>query len=163
MVDRSARERGLKAAINNPRVSEQAKERDRELLRSEFGAEEPEVDAASEEPTSRASKAKSAKSKLATETGTIHQSNKQTSTSKMMAASSSSEMAEPVVTGRTRRSSGVSASKPPTSSIAGASDDLGGKDRGNVIDLLTRKWMWGVESAKEKDRKKLRDLGESPE
>jgi len=31
------RERGLKAAINNPRVSEQAKQRDREILATEFG------------------------------------------------------------------------------------------------------------------------------
>lgn len=36
------RERGLKAAINNPRVSEQAKQRDREILESEFGTHMPE-------------------------------------------------------------------------------------------------------------------------
>lgn len=37
MVDRGNRERGLKAAIHNPRVSEQAKQRDREILATEFG------------------------------------------------------------------------------------------------------------------------------
>ncbi|KAK3685242.1 hypothetical protein B0T22DRAFT_482227 [Podospora appendiculata] len=163
MVDRSARERGLKAAINNPRVSEQAKERDRELLRSEFGAEQPEMEA--EEPVEMAqpaSRASKAKSKLASESGTIHPSSK---TSKA-AASSASEMAEPVSTGRTRRSSGMSASKPSTSSIAGAaSDDLGRKDRGNVIRGLKSAINnpHVSENAKEKDRKKLRDLGESPE
>lgn len=37
MADAKNRERGLRAAINNPRVSEQAKQHDRELLASEFG------------------------------------------------------------------------------------------------------------------------------
>lgn len=37
MADRGNRERGLKAAINNPRVSEQSKQRDREILETEFG------------------------------------------------------------------------------------------------------------------------------
>ncbi|KAK4221523.1 Conidiation protein 6-domain-containing protein [Podospora fimiseda] len=33
------RERGLRAAISNPRVSEEAKQRDREILATEFGDE----------------------------------------------------------------------------------------------------------------------------
>ena len=37
MVDAGNRERGLKAALHNPRVSEQAKQRDREILETEFG------------------------------------------------------------------------------------------------------------------------------
>ncbi|KAK3941042.1 Conidiation protein 6-domain-containing protein [Diplogelasinospora grovesii] len=37
MTDPGNRERGLKAAISNPRVSEAAKERDREILETEFG------------------------------------------------------------------------------------------------------------------------------
>ena len=37
MADKSNRERGLRAAIHNPRVSEQAKQRDREILETEFG------------------------------------------------------------------------------------------------------------------------------
>lgn len=37
MAEARNRERGLKAAINNPRVSEEAKQHDRELLASEFG------------------------------------------------------------------------------------------------------------------------------
>ena len=40
-MDPGNRERGLKAAINNPRVSEQAKQRDREILESEFGTRMP--------------------------------------------------------------------------------------------------------------------------
>lgn len=37
MSEAKNRERGLKAAIHNPRVSEEAKQHDRELLASEFG------------------------------------------------------------------------------------------------------------------------------
>jgi hypothetical protein len=37
MSEAKNRERGLKAAISNPRVSEEAKQHDRELLASEFG------------------------------------------------------------------------------------------------------------------------------
>jgi hypothetical protein len=37
MADPGNRERGLRAALNNPRVSEQAKQRDREILEAEFG------------------------------------------------------------------------------------------------------------------------------
>jgi hypothetical protein len=37
MAERGNRERGLKAALHNPRVSEQAKQRDREILETEFG------------------------------------------------------------------------------------------------------------------------------
>ena len=37
MADPGNRERGLKAALSNPRVSEQAKERDRKILVTEFG------------------------------------------------------------------------------------------------------------------------------
>ncbi len=37
MAEARNRERGLKAALSNPRVSEEAKQHDRELLASEFG------------------------------------------------------------------------------------------------------------------------------
>lgn len=37
MADNKNRERGLKSALHNPRVSEEAKQHDRELLASEFG------------------------------------------------------------------------------------------------------------------------------
>ncbi len=37
MSEAKNRERGLKSAIHNPRVSEEAKQHDRELLASEFG------------------------------------------------------------------------------------------------------------------------------
>jgi len=52
MADPGNRERGLKAALSNPRVSEQAKERDRKILATEFGEhfEETPEDAASIEP-----------------------------------------------------------------------------------------------------------------
>ncbi|KEZ41643.1 hypothetical protein SAPIO_CDS6958 [Scedosporium apiospermum] len=39
MEDRSNRERGLKAAIHNPHVSEEAKQHAREALKNEFGEE----------------------------------------------------------------------------------------------------------------------------
>lgn len=52
MTDPGNRERGLKAALSNPRVSEQAKDRDRKILATEFGEhyEETPEDAASLEP-----------------------------------------------------------------------------------------------------------------
>ena len=37
MAEARNRERGLKAALSNPRVSEEAKQHDRDLLASEFG------------------------------------------------------------------------------------------------------------------------------
>jgi len=37
MSEAKNRERGLRAALNNPRVSEEAKKHDRELLEKEFG------------------------------------------------------------------------------------------------------------------------------
>jgi hypothetical protein len=37
MAESRNRERGLKAALHNPRVSEEAKQHDRDLLASEFG------------------------------------------------------------------------------------------------------------------------------
>ncbi len=37
MSEAKNRERGLKSALHNPRVSEEAKQHDRELLASEFG------------------------------------------------------------------------------------------------------------------------------
>jgi hypothetical protein len=45
MAESRNRERGLKAALHNPRVSEEAKQHDRDLLASEFGEtmDEPEV------------------------------------------------------------------------------------------------------------------------
>lgn len=61
-MDPGNRERGLKAAINNPRVSEQAKQRDREILESEFGTHMPEestANIAEEEVHSTAKKGRS--------------------------------------------------------------------------------------------------------
>ena len=46
MAEARNRERGLKAAIHNPRVSEEAKQHDRELLASEFGENMEQVEAA---------------------------------------------------------------------------------------------------------------------
>jgi hypothetical protein len=46
MAEARNRERGLKAAIHNPRVSEEAKQHDRELLASEFGEHMEQVEEA---------------------------------------------------------------------------------------------------------------------
>ncbi|KAK3370574.1 hypothetical protein B0H63DRAFT_552655 [Podospora didyma] len=51
MADPAHRERGLRAALNNPRVSEQAKQRDREILENEFGESPGATEPASMETT----------------------------------------------------------------------------------------------------------------
>ncbi|KAK3351142.1 hypothetical protein B0H65DRAFT_418460 [Neurospora tetraspora] len=138
-MDPGNRERGLKAAINNPRVSEQAKQRDREILESEFGTHMPEestANIAEEEVHSTAKKGRS----------------------------------------KSTGSHNASTSSKTESSTSG---NLEGKDRGNVLvpipPLRTDKYVShsirGLkaainnpnvsEKAKEKDRKKLHDLGES--
>ncbi|KAJ4403100.1 hypothetical protein N0V85_005172 [Neurospora sp. IMI 360204] len=122
-MDPGNRERGLKAAINNPRVSEQAKQRDREILESEFGTHMPEestANIAEEEVHSTPKKGRS----------------------------------------KSTGSHNASTSSKTESSTSG---NLEGKDRGNVIRGLKAAINNPnvSEKAKEKDRKKLHDLGES--
>lgn len=102
-MDPGNRERGLKAAINNPRVSEQAKERDRKILETEFGTHYP------EESTS----ADLAEEEVLTDI----------SSTKLGSASSTSTAKK----GRSK-STGHEASKMESSTSA----SLEGKDRGNV-------------------------------
>jgi hypothetical protein len=59
MAEQKNRERGLKAAIHNPRVSEEAKQHDRELLASEFGETVEEPAAQSNRRTSGSKKSSS--------------------------------------------------------------------------------------------------------
>jgi hypothetical protein len=59
MAEQKNRERGLKAAIHNPRVSEEAKQHDRELLASEFGESVEEPAAQSKRRTSGGKKSSS--------------------------------------------------------------------------------------------------------
>ncbi|KAK3499483.1 Conidiation protein 6-domain-containing protein [Neurospora hispaniola] len=134
-MDPGNRERGLKAAINNPRVSEQAKQRDREILESEFGTHMPEgssADIAEEEVL------------------------EDFSSSKLGSSSSTAKKGRSKSTGSHNASTG---SKTESSTSA----NLEGKDRGNVIRGLKAAINNPnvSEKAKEKDRKKLQDLGES--
>ncbi|KAK3403370.1 Conidiation protein 6-domain-containing protein [Sordaria brevicollis] len=133
-MDPGNRERGLKAAINNPRVSEQAKQRDREILESEFGTHMPEesttVDIAEEEVLT------------------------DISSSKLGSSSTSSKKGRSKSAGN-EASAGIKQSS--------TSADMEGKDRGNVIRGLKAAINNPnvSEKAKEKDRKKLHELGES--
>nr|CAB88608.2 hypothetical protein [Neurospora crassa] len=149
-MDPGNRERGLKAAINNPRVSEQAKQRDREILESEFGTHMPEghsADIAEEEVL------------------------EEFSSSKLGSSSSTAKKGRSKSTGSHNASTG---SKTESSTSA----NLEGKDRGNVsVPIHPHKQSQKTEiirglkaainnpnvseKAKEKDRKKLQDLGES--
>lgn len=61
------RERGLRAAIHNPRVSEEAKQHDRELLASEFGAQQEETPKTGQQQ--QQSKRRSSASKKSSSTG----------------------------------------------------------------------------------------------
>ncbi|KAK3951753.1 Conidiation protein 6-domain-containing protein [Pseudoneurospora amorphoporcata] len=134
-MDPGNRERGLKAAINNPRVSEQAKQRDREILESEFGTHMPQestTDMAEEE---------------------------------FLTDITSSKLGSPSAsTAKKGRSKSAGSHEASTSSKteSSTSTNLEGKDKGNVIrGLKAAIHNPNVsEKAKEKDRKKLHDLGE---
>ncbi|KAK0619665.1 hypothetical protein B0T14DRAFT_566493 [Immersiella caudata] len=172
MADRGNREWGLKAAINNPLVSEQVKQRDREILGTEFGehfeegisyrkataesaSPEPEMSSGlegfeedmecMENPPPRVKQTTGLRSAA---TPPVSKSSKMSS-SEMMESSSSSKPTK-------IRSSSAG----PTSSRI---QEIGGKDAGNVIRglkaAITNPNV--SEKAKEKNRKKLRELGES--
>ncbi|KAK4450197.1 hypothetical protein QBC34DRAFT_77393 [Podospora aff. communis PSN243] len=169
MADRGNRERGLKAAINNPRVSEQAKKRDREILETEFGEHFEEgsgyrkttAESASPEPMSSGfegsdedieyletpPRAKQTAG-LRSVTNPVSKSSKMSS-SEMMDSSSSSKSSM-----MRSSSAGARSSRP---------EEMEGKDVGNVIRglkaAITNPNV--SEKAKDKDRKKLRELGES--
>ncbi|KAL2020593.1 hypothetical protein VTK56DRAFT_8181 [Thermocarpiscus australiensis] len=129
MVDPGNRERGLKAAISNPRVSEQAKQHDREMLAEEFGEE--------------------------VETSGGHTQRRESAKSSSTAASE--EIAQPThQTYKTRRASSGDAGAP--------SHQMGEeKDRANVIRGLKAALHnpHVSEKAKEADRKKLEEMGET--
>jgi hypothetical protein len=145
MADPKNRERGLKAALHNPRVSQEAKDHDRDLLASEFGETVEETEAV---PKRRSSS-----------------SGKKSSSTGPHSHSSGSQAQQPP-------SSGVDKGHPAGRKGRRASvGETGGlhmaeeKDRGNVIRGLKAalKNPNVSEQAKEADRKKLRDLGEPAE
>ncbi|KAK3308457.1 Conidiation protein 6-domain-containing protein [Chaetomium strumarium] len=138
------RERGLKAAIHNPRVSEEAKQHDRELLASEFGeqVEEPEQTGKSKR---RSSTSRSAAPRL-------HQTKRETQPGSSTAAPEA-------------HASGTKARR-ASSGDTGGSQQIGEeKDRGNVIRGLKAalKNPHVSEKAKEEDRKRLQEMGETVE
>jgi hypothetical protein len=110
MAEARNRERGLKAALHNPRVSEEAKQHDRELLASEFGENMEQVEAAHPRRRSSASK-KSSSTGLAAEAPADQ--------------GSSTGVEKPQVGGRKARRA--------SSGDAGGLQQMGeAKDRGNV-------------------------------
>ncbi|KAK1752923.1 Conidiation protein 6-domain-containing protein [Echria macrotheca] len=135
MAERGNRERGLKAALHNPRVSEEAKQRDREILETEFGEhfeKEPDMSSSPDIPEESADPIRF----------------KQT-----IGLRSSTSGEESSSKGKTRSSSAGARS-------SGLQDE--GKDPENVIRGLKAAISNPnvSEKAKEKDREKLRDLGE---
>ncbi|KAK4458156.1 Conidiation protein 6-domain-containing protein [Cladorrhinum samala] len=133
MPDPGNRERGLRAALSNPRVSEQAKQRDREILASEYGE-------VVEPPSAPAPEMASPSSKKASHSSSNLKSSP-SSHNKKTRSSSSGDM-----------SSGASAASP----------DMEGKDRSHVIRGLKAAIANPnvSEEAKERDRQKLKSLGE---
>jgi len=155
MADPGNRERGLKSALNNPRVSEQAKERDREILETEFG-EHFEADYHNTESISHMGGISGSS------TSASLRSSGSTGTRKSARMSSSSEI----------HGSAPVGSKPRSNSAGGLSStatglreeaQMEGKDVSNVIRGLKAAISNPNVSdiAKDRDRQKLRDLGES--
>lgn len=128
MTDPGNRERGLKAALSNPRVSEQAKERDRKILATEFGEhyEETPEDAASIEPEREMSSELSDEYEQITPSRARQTTGLHASSSSKMSAS---ETMQPPSSGKTRDTRRLS---------TGASQgEIDGKDAGNVyVSLL---------------------------
>jgi hypothetical protein len=130
MADPGNRERGLKAALSNPRVSAQAKERDRKILATEFGEhfEENPEDAASIEPDREMSSGLSdeyeqiAPARARQTTGLHASTSRAESASKADKMSASGTIRSP--SGKTRDTRRLS---------TGASQgEIDGKDAGNV-------------------------------
>ncbi|KAK5656729.1 hypothetical protein OQA88_4277 [Cercophora sp. LCS_1] len=149
MVDKGNRERGLRAALHNPRVSEQAKQRDREILEKEFG-EHFEATGVSNMATEQEISPEMEDEEYIEEPPTALRA-KQTS-------GLGSSTAESTSTSKKTRSSSFGAAV--SSSTA---HDIEEKHSSNVIRGLKAAISNPnvSEKAKEKDRQKLRDLGES--
>lgn len=133
MTDPGNRERGLKAALSNPRVSEQAKERDRKILATEFGEhyEETPEDAASIEPDREMSSELSdeyeqiAPSRARQTTGLHASSSARPESSSKMSASETTQPPSSKTRDTRRLSTGAS------------QGEIDGKDAGNVyVSLL---------------------------
>jgi len=155
MVDPANRERGLKAAIHNPRVSERAKKHDQEMLAAEFGEhfEEGPAESASREDERPGvmSDEMSDEDEQIAPARVRKTSGRHASSSHPDKMSASETMEPPAGKQRnTRRSS------------TGSQGEIDGKDAGNVIRGLKAAISNPnvSEEAKNRDRKKLRELGE---
>ncbi|KAM7204677.1 Conidiation protein 6 domain containing protein [Naviculisporaceae sp. PSN 640] len=158
MADPGNRERGLKAAINNPRVSEQAKQRDREILETEYGeGADP-----SYVPTSGS---KSSHHDMSSSSS----SSSSSKMSKSKSAGSAPSSSEYSTTSAFSAGRGMRTKAPPSSSgimLPEESEDIsggtsGGKDPSNVIRGLKAAISNPnvSEKAKERDHQRLRELG----
>ncbi|KAL2152213.1 hypothetical protein VTH82DRAFT_5397 [Thermothelomyces myriococcoides] len=116
MADPRNRERGLKAAIHNPRVSEEAKQHDRELLESEFGEHIEASESTERRP--RRSSAGVGKSTSATAQGQSGQS-----------SSMETEQSHPAGRRKSRR---ASVGEPGGGELGGLQQMADEKERGNM-------------------------------
>ncbi|KAK4208884.1 hypothetical protein QBC37DRAFT_378647 [Rhypophila decipiens] len=136
-ADPANRERGLRAALNNPRVSEEARQRDREILNAEYGG------------------------RTSTETGSSKMS-KSKSTGSAPSSSSSSSGLRSGAGMRTKAPPSRSAIMlPDEESEERSSEMAGGKDTSNIIRGLKAAISNPnvSEKAKERDHQRLRELG----
>ncbi|KAM7214861.1 hypothetical protein V8F06_009769 [Rhypophila decipiens] len=139
-ADPANRERGLRAALNNPRVSEEAKQRDREILNAEYGGR--------------------------TSTGTETGSSKMSKSKSTGSAPSSSSLSSSGL----RSGAGMRTKAPPSRSAIMLPEEeseerssgmAGGKDTSNIIRGLKAAISNPnvSENAKERDHQRLRELG----
>ncbi|KAL2165644.1 hypothetical protein VTG60DRAFT_4077 [Thermothelomyces hinnuleus] len=163
MADSRNRERGLRAAINNPRVSEEAKQHDRELLESEFG-EHIEPSQPAEQQPRRSSAGSGKKSSSTGPHSHPHSASAQQQGGPP--SSTGTDKGHPTGGRKARRASigepGAGDTGGGTSGLQQMADE---KERGNVIRGLKAalKNPHVSEQAKEVDREKLRALGETVE
>ncbi|KAL2162980.1 hypothetical protein VTH06DRAFT_6816 [Thermothelomyces fergusii] len=158
MADSKNRERGLRAALNNPRVSEEAKQHDRELLETEFGEHVEPSQPAEQQPARRASG--SGAGKKSSSTGPHHSAAAAHHHQTGQSSSSPGTEQGPHAGGRKARRASIG-----ESGAGGLQQMADEKDRGNVIRGLKAalKNPHVSEKAKEADREKLRALGETVE
>ncbi|KAH6626614.1 Conidiation protein 6-domain-containing protein [Chaetomium sp. MPI-SDFR-AT-0129] len=152
MAEARNRERGLKAALHNPHVSEEAKQHDRELLATEYGEQMPAAAApeATLQPKRRSSASKKS-APAATAPGT--------------GAGEGHVLRDGSTTGGVEKGAGAASRKTRRASVGepgGLHHAVEDKDKGNVIRGLKAalKNPHVSDKAKEEDRKKLRELGE---
>lgn len=149
MAEARNRERGLKSALHNPNVSEEAKQHDRELLATEYGETMPA--AAAPEATLQPKRRSSAGKKSAS-TG-LHAQHLADAASAATGAGEGHVLRDGSTTGGVEKGTGAATRKTRRASVGepgGLHHAAEDKDKGNVYvlhwnwKLLTRTWelLW---------------------